>query len=317
MSRTALITGGTSGLGLQAARSIASSRSDWTVAITGRDEERSAEIARQLSEDAGGAPVVGLGLDLASLASVRRFAEGLAARDLPPPAALVCNAGTQIVSGLKRTEDGFEETFAVNHLGHYLLINLLLDQLAEPARIVLVASDTHDPDRRTGMPSPRYTDARRLADPGEAAGHTAIDGRRRYTTSKLCNVMTAYALARHLSEPAADGRPRRITANAFDPGLMPGSGLARDFSPVQRFAWRYVMPALTLLPLNAHTPRASAKALAGLVLDPALEGVSGKYFEGRRIARSSKDSYDATKADALWRDSADLVGLSGDRAVAD
>ncbi|MGI8460806.1 MAG: SDR family NAD(P)-dependent oxidoreductase [Solirubrobacterales bacterium] len=290
VGRTALITGGTSGLGYQAAKAIARSGSGWTVAITGRDEQRAAARARRLSGETGGAPTAGLGLELASLASVRGFADGLAERELPPLGAVVCNAGIQIVTGMTHTDDGFETTFAVNHLGHYLLINLLLDRLAEPARIVIVASDTHDPDRRTGMPDPDLTDARQLANPVEQPDETAVDGRRRYTTSKLCNVITAYALARRLSAPSGNGGARRITVNAFDPGLMPGSGLARDSGPVQRFAWRFLMPALTLLPINAHTPRASGAALARLVTDPELEGVTGEYFEGKRIARSSKDS---------------------------
>jgi len=295
--RTVLITGGTSGLGLRAAAELASDPS-WHVVVTGRDAARTRTAAARVDAE----PEL---LDLASLEDVGSFAGRLAAGTRPPLHALVCNAGIQIVSGLTFTPDGFERTFAVNHLGHFLLVNLLLGRLTEPARIVFVTSGTHDPARRTGMPSPRYTDARSLAHPEAEGRDTSGDGRLRYTTSKLCNVLTAYELARRL-----EGRESgKTTVNAFDPGLMPGSGLARDSGPVQRFAWRYLMPALTLLPINAHTTRSSGKALARLVADPALEGVSGKYFEGTRDARSSIDSYNTEIARELWKTSAELVHL--------
>lgn len=290
---TVLITGGTGSLGRETARILA--RAGRTVVITGRTA--SAETAAALGEH-----VVGLPLDLGSLADVRRFAADLVARDLPPLHAVVCNAGIQTVSGTATTADGFEQTFGVNHLAHFLLVRELLPHLSAPGRIVFVASGTHDPAKHTGMPAPGYTDARSLAfarpDGNEAP---SLAGRRRYTTSKLCNVMTTYELARRLDTPG-------ITVNAFDPGLMPGTGLARDYSPVQAFAWRYVMPALTIVPgLNINTPRRSAAALARLVLDPALAGTTGRYFEGRREIKSSKDSYDRARSAELWETSVELT----------
>lgn len=117
---------------------------------------------------------------------MRRFATDLTTRDLPPLTAILCNAGTQIVTGTRTTVDGFEQTFAVNHLAHFLLVQLLLPRLVSPGRIVLVASDTHDPDRHTGMPAPAYTNARSLAYPDDTeTGSASTIGRRRYTTSKL------------------------------------------------------------------------------------------------------------------------------------
>jgi hypothetical protein len=100
----------------------------------------------------------------------------------------------------------------------------------------------------------------------------------------------------------ADG----ITVTSFDPGLMPGSGLARDYSPVQKFAWRYVFPALRVLP-NVNSVRASGGRLAALAHDAAFDGVSGTYFEGRKAIRSSAESYDQEKAGDLWETSERLV----------
>jgi NAD(P)-dependent dehydrogenase (short-subunit alcohol dehydrogenase family) len=152
--------------------------------------------------------------------------------------------------------EGYEMTFGVNHLGHFALVCGLLDTLTTPSRIVVVSSGTHNPAKFTGMPHPRYTSAADLARPtGEP---TAEEGRRRYTTSKLCNLLFTYELDRRL-EHGAQG----VTVNAFDPGMMPGSGLGRDYPPLQRFAWRYVMPALRFLP-GVNSTRTSGRHLAAL-----------------------------------------------------
>lgn len=304
--RTVAITGGTGSLGYQTAKAIAATHDGWVVVITGRDRAATTLAASALSS-ATNADVVGMPLDLSSMDDVRRFSADLTARGLPPLHGIVCNAGIQIVSGTTVTTDGFEATFGVNHLAHFLLIQRLLPHMMAPGRIVLVASDTHDPTRPTGMPAPVYTDARSLAHPDDTDGESAtLIGRRRYTTSKLCNVLMAYELARRLS--VGELTPSPITVNAFDPGLMPGTGLARDYTGMQAFAWRYLLPALTVVPgINAHTPHRSAAALARLITDPALEHTTGRYFSGTREMRSSDDSYDLAKAADLWRTSTDLV----------
>ncbi|MEU8895865.1 SDR family NAD(P)-dependent oxidoreductase [Nocardia sp. NPDC048505] len=295
--RTVLITGGTGSLGYRAAEAVLAGDPDLHVLLTGRNADRIRTATTALGNRA-----TGLRLDLSSLDDVRRFARELPMHDLPPLHAIVCNAGIQIVTGTTLTTDGIETTFAVNHLGHFLLIRELLPSLRAPARIILVASDTHDPAKPTGMPAPRYRTADELAHPGPAgADKPGPTGRRRYTTAKLCNVLTAYELARQLDGGA-------ITVNAFDPGLMPGTGLGRDYGGIQALAWRRLLPALTAVPgLNVHTPRRSGRALARLVLDPALAGVTGKYFSGRRMIPSSTDSYDVAKARDLWATSCALT----------
>ncbi len=100
--------------------------------------------------------------------------------------------------------------------------------------------------------------------------------------------------------------PSGVTVNAFDPGLMPGSGLARDYSPIGRWAWRYVFPLLRVLP-NVNSTRSSGARLAALVIDPRFDGVTGAYFEGKRPIRSSADSYDREKALDLWETSERLT----------
>lgn len=319
IGRTVIVTGGNQGLGYQAAKNIAAAGDGWHVVIAGRSEEKVAEAVGRMKAESGNPRVEGMVLDLASLHSVRSFAEAFAAReDLPPLGALVCNAGLQVVSGTTYTKDGFETTFGVNHLGHYLLVNLLVREMASPARIVFVSSGTHDPKQRTGMPAPRYPGAKALAwperypDPNAGDEGPGVVGRRRYTTSKLSNVYATYELARRLTGSG-------ITSNAFDPGLMPGTGLARDWGPAVRFASDRVLPLLQpvfdMFGMNINTVETSGRALARLVTDPERENVSGRYFEGEKEIRSSDLSYDRENAAELWETSAELVGLGAEETV--
>jgi NAD(P)-dependent dehydrogenase (short-subunit alcohol dehydrogenase family) len=298
--RTAIITGANSGLGLGCARALLAREENWHVVLAVRDRGRGEAALAQL-----GGPERGtvLDLDLASLASVHRFTADERLAALPPLRALVCNAGIQVISGTRFTEDGIELTFGVNHLGHFAVVQGLLGRLAHPARIAIVASDTHDPARSSGMPAPRYTTAEALAHP--EPDDSAEAGRRRYTTSKLCNVMFAYELDRQLGHGTGG-----VTVNAFNPGLMPGSGLARDYGPVQRFAWRFVLPAMRVLPQVRGTCQ-SGRHLAELAADSALEGVTGVYFDGRKQIKSSEDSYDEAKARELWETSERLLAGAG------
>jgi light-dependent protochlorophyllide reductase len=298
-----VITGATSGLGYECARALL--REGWHVVMAVRDMQRGQAAAARLGYEDRTAV---MRMDLASLASVRAFLTEYGQAALPPTHAVICNAGVQVISGARQTEDGYELTFGVNHLGHFALVQGLLDRLAHPARVVVVSSGTHDPAKRTGMPAPRYASAERLAhpdaepgEPGEPVEPFATVGRRRYTTSKLCNVLFAYELDRRLRSSGAD-----ITVNVFDPGLMPGSGLARDYTGPQRLAWRFVMPLLRVLP-GVNSTRTSGTRLAALVDDASFNGVSGQYFFGLRAVTSSADSYDRAKAADLWDTSERLI----------
>jgi light-dependent protochlorophyllide reductase len=295
-TQTAIITGASSGLGLECARALLRRDPSWHVVLAVRDASRGAEAVRQLGQPQR---CTVMQMDLASLASVRAFVENVRDATLPPLHAIVCNAGVQVVSGTEWTEDGIEMTFGVNHLGHFTLIQGLLDELVHPARIVVVSSGTHDPTKHTGMPNPRYTAAADLAHP--CTEQSSDEGRRRYTTSKLCNLLFTYELDRRLGHGG-----RGVAVNAFDPGLMPGSGLARDYPPLQRLAWRYLLPALRVLP-GVRSTRTSGRYLAALASDARFDGVSGEYFDGLRPIRSSADSYDHGKALDLWETSERLL----------
>lgn len=322
-SRTAILTGDNSGLGYECARGLLADApgggAPWHVVLACRDPARAQEAVKRLRRESaassGSTPrVETMRLDLGSLDAVREFAGDLAHRldagELPPVQALVCNAGVQSAGKKTFTTDGFESTFGVNHLGHFLLVNLLLPRLAPSARVAVVASGTHDPAQKTGMPAPVWNDPAALAEgklgPLAAQDSPAKVSQRSYTTSKLANVLFSHELVRRL--------PAGVTVNAFDPGRMPGTGLAREHAAPLRFVWNQVLPRLIpllrrVLSPNIHTPAESGAALARLVRDPALAQTSGRHFEGTREIRSSAESYDDARAAELWRASEALTGL--------
>ena len=232
--KTVIITGGNSGLGYYCARQIAR-HSDWQIILACRNLEKASQAVEKLCRDSNSQQIEAMNLDLASLASIRTFVAEFKQRDLPPLKALVCNAGVQFIQQQTYTQDGFDMTFGVNHLGHFLLTNLLLEELVKPARIVFVSSDTHDSSKTTGMPAPYFRDPGLMAHPDEdpALKGKSIGeiGRTAYTTSKLCNVLCAYELSRRLN----DVKTPSISVNVFNPGLMPGSGLANDYTPTAKF----------------------------------------------------------------------------------
>lgn len=316
--RTAVITGGNAGLGYACAAALLASNGEfqWHLILACRNQDRGLSAAERLTKSVGSAgQIETMRLDLASLTSVRTFAAELDARvksaSIPPLYGLVCNAGVQ--SGTKRsfTADGFESTFGINHLGHFLLVNLMLPILSPPARIVIVASGVHDPANNWGLPAPAWNDTASLAK-GELGAIAADDqprarGQRLYTTSKLANIYFNYGLSRRL--------PLGVTANAFDPGLTPGTGLTREAPAPLQFIAKHILPrAIPVLrraykTSNVHTIQESGQSMARLLTDPALAGATGKYFQEQRAVSSSPESYDEGRAEELWHTSRTLTGL--------
>jgi NAD(P)-dependent dehydrogenase (short-subunit alcohol dehydrogenase family) len=301
-NKSVIITCGNSGLGYYCAEAIARSGQDWHIIIASQNLSRVTASVQTLIAETGYPYIEGMTLDLASLASVRQFSQDIITGEYPPLQAIICNAGVQIVSDTRHTEDGFEMTFGVNHLGHFLLINLLLPQLSQRARIEFVSSGVHDPDLNTGMPHPQYQGAKALAFPvGEdSKADIGNTGRMRYSTSKLCNLLCTYELSRRLQQQQS-----QITVNAFDPGLMIDTQLGRDYSQAQ-------MSALTknLDITKSKSSKTVGSDLARLILDLALENTTGKYFSGLEEIRSSTESYNLQEAAELWESSVELVKLS-------
>jgi NAD(P)-dependent dehydrogenase (short-subunit alcohol dehydrogenase family) len=294
--RTIVITGGTSGFGAVASHRIAAT-----------PDTRLLLGARATAPDG----IESLPLDLVKLSTVRSFAasvtERLGGAEID---ALVLNAGTLNPDVDSRTPDGFETTFAVNHLAHYLLVRLSLGRLARGATVILTTSGTHDPAEGASLPPPRHADARLLAHPDrETSGQDkpGLAGRRAYTASKLCNVLTARALV-----CIPEARARQITGIAYCPGQTPGTGLVRNMPLPLRTAWWVFGGPLRKMVPQFNSREAAGQALADLALGrvrppagnyyAALRGGELTWREPSSLARRDDVLY------ALWRDSAELAG---------
>jgi NAD(P)-dependent dehydrogenase (short-subunit alcohol dehydrogenase family) len=276
----AVVTGATSGIGLDAAHRLAALGG--TLVLVCRDEQRGVP-ARDAVRAASSNPDVHLvTADFASLTQVREAGERIA-REWPRLDALVNNAG---LASLRRTltEDGFELTLQVDHLSHFLLTNLLLEPLrAGRARVVTVASGAH-----------RHGKLRRMGLEEILRGLGAYRGLQAYSDAKLANVLFTLELARR-------ERGRGITANALHPGTL-STGIW-DRNP----GWPYW--AAKLLKPFMEKPAVGGRAAAWLASDPALEGVTGTYFRQRTPAAAHANAHDEALARELWDVSARAVGI--------
>jgi protochlorophyllide reductase len=218
---------------------------------------------------------------------------------------VICNAGLQIVDGVSSSTDGYEMTFATNHLGHFQLIDELSDSLAPGSRVVIVSSDVHQgPQKSGGFPAPEWRSPTDLADADiQRMRPSNRDGRVRYATSKLANVYFAYELARRVAN-------RGITVNAFDPGLMPETQLSRNYPAMMRKGYRLMTPLIRLMVPVARPLAQSADDLAWLATAPELADRTGSYFTGRDEVPSAPESYDTDRARELWEVSESLVRKS-------
>jgi NAD(P)-dependent dehydrogenase (short-subunit alcohol dehydrogenase family) len=301
MTDSIVVTGASAGLGLAASRELA--RAGYHVILGCRSVSRGEAARAAIRTSVPDARLEVVEMDLASLASVRSAAKKVTENQSRVPLhGIVCNAGVQVVSGLRRSRDGYELTFATNHLGHFELINLLLGHVGAGGRITLVSSQVHQgPRKAMGFPAPRWEHPTKLADPAKSAvDGGAHAGRVRYATSKLANLYTTYELARRV-------QGRGITVNAFDPGLMPATGLDRDWPQWTQFGYHAMAPVLVRLLPGARSVDRSAADLAWLMSAPEVARVTGGYFSGRRRHSSSAESYDRLRAAELWEVSAQLV----------
>jgi NAD(P)-dependent dehydrogenase (short-subunit alcohol dehydrogenase family) len=266
MSATAVITGTTHGIGLVTSRELA--KAGYTVVMLCRNDKAASKAREDILARVPGADIRTLHCDLASLASVRDSAQAVK-HSVGPIDLLINNAG--MVSMQQRlSPDGFELTFATNHLGPFLLTQQLLERMAERSRIITVASrihykGTHDLEAATGKKR-RYN--------AQAA----------YARSKLANVMHTFALARRLAATP-------VTVNCLHPGVVASNLLPR---------WlRLIKPLIS--PDLVDVER-GARTTLYLALSNDVAGMSGRYFdENQKPQAASAEANDVTLQEALWR----------------
>lgn len=277
------ITGATSGLGRQVAIRLAQQGGHHLV-LPARDASKADHLRRELLA-LGAAEVSIPSMDLSSLKSVSNFVETFRRDTAFQLAGVLLNAGGQSASKLALTIDGVESTFAVNHLAHYFLLNGLMDRLSPKAVVGWTASGTHDPNetaaKLSGFRGSKYTNAAQVAqgDYGDASNKQACKDA--YATSKLCNIVTARAFAAN--------NPKAANFFSFDPGLMPGTGLAREQGAAVQWIWKYVLPRLaSILPGTSSTERSSA-VLTDLLSGKMLGSHNGAYFNytGKQLEPAS------------------------------
>jgi len=247
-------------------------------------------------------------LDLAGLASVRAFAAALPNK---PITCLVLNAGGQRPDVSTPTVDGYEMTFAVNHLAHYLLLRLIMPRLADGARIIITSSGTHDPHEKTGVPAPRHATADLLAypetDPDSDKSGT-VAGMRAYSASKLCNLMTALHLAQ-----TWEARTKGWSVFAYDPGLTPGTGLVRSQSWLVRALIWPLLPLVVPLSKGMNTKADAGRGLAELA--SRAQAPDERVYAALRKGKLTWPDPSALAQSqplqrTLWADSARLVGIA-------
>ncbi|MCL2482460.1 MAG: SDR family NAD(P)-dependent oxidoreductase [Propionibacteriaceae bacterium] len=303
---TVIITGGNSGLGYACAKDIASSSTDYTVVLACRNQQRAESAVNRLRQETGNANVYWLILDLASLTSIRSFCAAYQGENYPPLYSIVCNAGFNLGKKLEYTQEGYEATFGVCHLGHYLLVNLLLGQMVDHGRVLYVSSDVHR--TKFSHRQTTFTDAYAVAHP--APGGPEMQ---HYAVAKTCVILGAYEMARRLDAQTST----HITVNAFNPGMMTDTNIWPY--PRNKILRRIVQAGLDVTALalrQRSTSVRSAKTLAGLVTQPRYQGVTGKYVYYLGPSYPSSDAtYDLDAAKKLWRQSADMVHLKASESL--
>lgn len=278
--KTCLVTGGSDGIGFATALELA--RMGARVVIAGRNIKKTETAAETIRRETGNYSVSILLADLSSQREVRRLASEVKEK-LPRLDVLINNAGAIFLS--RRTSvDGIEMTFALNHLGYFLLTTLLLDLLeaSAPARIINVSSSSHY--------EPRSLRLEDLPRPGRGRSYQA------YGRSKLCNVLFTYELARRL---AGSG----VTVNALHPGLVRTS-IARNNGLLGRMANFFIG-------VRGVSATKGAETMVYLASSPDVEAETGKFFIDCRAVPSSPLSYDAGLASGLWGLSEGLTAATG------
>ena len=280
-----LITGANAGIGFETARGLA--RLGAQVAITSRHPAKGEAAAARIRAEVPDADVEVVTLDLADFSSIRACAADLASR-FDRLDVLINNAGL-VQAQRTVTADGFETTFGVNHVGHFLLTSLLLDQLraSAPARVVVVSSRAH-----RGVASLDFEDLN-----SEHSYHPLGA----YNRSKLANLLFTRELARRL-----DGSG--VTANALHPGFV-ASRLGRDGDG--GLAGADVMVAVRPF---AISPRRGARTSIYLASSPEVATTTGGYFSRCRPVRASSAATDDAAAQRLWAVTEELVASVPDTA---
>lgn len=282
--KVVLITGATNGIGEEAALQLA--KMGATVVVHGRSEARAKDSIARIQQAVPNAAVSYLLADLSVMAQVRDLAAQFKAR-FTRLDVLLNNAGAVFMSR-EVTADGYEMTFALNHLNYFLLTHLLLDLLKETAaqhgeaRVVSVSSDAHQ-GAQNGLNFDDLHSTQRYSGFGA------------YAKSKLANILFSNELSRQLEGSG-------VTSNALHPGFV-RTGFGKNNSLI-------VKAVMSVIQLGAITVEKGAQTSITLASAPELKGVSGGYYANSKPARLTAAAQDAAAARRLWEVSEQLTGVA-------
>jgi NAD(P)-dependent dehydrogenase (short-subunit alcohol dehydrogenase family) len=267
-----VLTGATRGIGRAAAVELA--RQGAELAVVGREAGRVREVVQEAEAAGGGAPVHEHVADLTLMSDVRALAAEICQRHEHID-VLANNAGA-LFAHREVTSEGFERTFALNHLAPFLLTNLLRDRLAG-GRVVTTASDAHESGR---------------LDLDDLQSEKSFAAMRVYGTTKLCNILFTRELARRAPE---------LHANCFHPGVV-----RTGFGKNEHGIWKVLT---TLGAPFFRSPERGSRSLVWLALSEQAAELSGAYIEDEKVSTPSAQAQDDELARRLWERSAELVGL--------
>jgi NAD(P)-dependent dehydrogenase (short-subunit alcohol dehydrogenase family) len=273
-----LLTGATRGIGRAGA--VALAREGAELALVGREAERVSELAGELRASGASAPVHEHVADLTLMADVRTLAREV--RERYEHIDVLANNAGALFASRKETSEGFERTFALNHLAPFLLTNLLRDRL-QGARVVTTASDAHE----SGLLN--------LEDLQSQRGYAAM---KVYGTSKLCNILFTRELARRAPE---------LHANCFHPGVV-RTGFGKNENGIWKLLTTVAGPFF-------RSPERGARSLVWLATSEQAAALTGEYVQDEKVVAPSAQAQDQTLAEGLWERSAELVGLAAQSAV--
>jgi NAD(P)-dependent dehydrogenase (short-subunit alcohol dehydrogenase family) len=273
-----IVTGATDGIGLITARRLAEMGA--SVGLVARNEEKGTRVVEELKRQTNNSDIQFFKADLSKLGDVRTVAGEIASAN-PKLDTLVNNAGAMFV-GKQMSTDGFEMTFALNHLSVFLLTNLLKDQLvaADQGRIVTVASVAH-----------RGSDLNFADLDGQKGSYSAW---RAYQRSKLANILFTRELADRWKET-------RITANCLHPGFV-----ASRFGENNNTALSALFKVGKIF---AISPEKGAETSVHLASDEGVSGETGGYYIKKKRVQPSRAARNAETAKRLWEESLRMTGL--------
>lgn len=279
--KVCLITGATNGIGLETARELA--KMETKVVLVGRSAQKAQQVVNQLKEDTGNQHIDYLLADLSLMGQVRKLADEFKAK-YERLDVLLNNAGAMFMSK-QVTAEGYEMTFALNHLSYFALSHLLLDILKDtaPARIINVSSDAH---RLSGR-----------LDFDNLQGEKSYNGLQAYNVSKLENILFTYEMARRLDNIG-------VTANALHPGLV-RSGFGHN----NNFLMKIAMTAFQMFGISAVE---GAKTSVYLASSMDVVNVNGKYFDKCKAVSSNEASHNREDQKRLWEISEQLTGIKSE-----